>query len=86
MKCWLCLRLYETVQTLNVHVLRDHPIHLNEEQTYVKVIDAREEQELDQLACIEQDLSSMRLSSASTSSRRRSQAVLVARQDSDNSS
>lgn len=37
MKCWLCLRRYESVEHMNTHVTLDHPTHLNEEQTYAKV-------------------------------------------------
>ena len=37
MKCWLCLRRYESVEHMNAHVTLDHPTHLNEEQTYAKV-------------------------------------------------
>jgi hypothetical protein len=38
MKCWLCLRVYDGLGQLNQHVRKDHPLGLNEEQTYAKVI------------------------------------------------
>lgn len=37
MKCHLCLGIFENVRSLNGHVMKDHPVYLNEEQTYVKV-------------------------------------------------
>jgi hypothetical protein len=37
MKCWLCLRVYDGLSQLNQHVRKDHPVNLNEEQTYAKV-------------------------------------------------